>query len=157
MIRMRAVVALLLLAAGARSSLNAQSVVPQLLKADRDFAAAVAARGVDAWVAAFASDGIQIDEAGVTQGSAAIRQQMTAALADTKVLLDWQPVSGAAATSGDLGYTIGRWQVRVRAHPDSVLSHGNYVTIWRKQPDGSWKAAVDIGNPEKQGGRSEAN
>jgi ketosteroid isomerase-like protein len=149
MIRLRVVVALLLLAAGTRSSLTAQSVAPQLRKADRDFAAAVAAHGVDAWVAAFASDGIQIDEAGVTKGSAAIRQLMTAALADPKVLLDWQPVSAAAATSGDLGYTIGRWQVRVRAHPDSVLSHGNYVTIWRRQSDGNWKAAVDIGNPEK--------
>jgi ketosteroid isomerase-like protein len=54
-----------------------------------------------------------------------------------------------SSTSADLGYTIGKWQVRSRAHPDSVFSHGNYVTIWRKQPDGSWKAAVDIGNPEK--------
>lgn len=150
MIRLRVVVALLLLAAGAQNPLTAQSsAVPQLLKADRDFAAAVAARGVDAWVAAFASDGIQIDESGVTQGSAAIRRLMTTALADTHVLLDWQPVSASVAASGDLGYTIGRWQVRVRNAPDSVLSHGNYVTIWRKQADGSWKAAVDIGNPEK--------
>jgi len=149
MIRPRRLVVLLLLMAGAWSPLTAQSAAPELLKADRDFATAVAARGVDAWVAAFATDGIQVGESGVIQGSAAIRQHMTAALADPKVLLDWQPVSAVVASSNDLGYTIGKWQVRVRAHPDSVLSHGNYVTIWRKQANGSWKAAVDIGNPEK--------
>jgi len=149
MIGPRVLVALLLLAGGARNSLTAQSAVPQLLKADRDFAAAVASHGVDAWVAAFASDGIQIDESGVIQGSDAIRRLMTGALADPKVLLDWQPVSAVVSSSNDLGYTIGKWQVRIRARPDSVLSHGNYLTIWRKQADGSWKAAVDIGNPEK--------
>lgn len=149
MIRPRVVVALLLLAAGARHPVAAQSAAPQLLKADRDFAAAVAAHGVDAWVAAFAPDGIQIDESGVIQGSDAIRRLMTGALADSKVLLDWHPVSAVASASNDLGYTIGKWQVRVRAHPDSVLSQGNYLTVWRKQPDGNWKAAVDIGNPEK--------
>ena len=25
---------------------------------------------------------------------------------------------------------------------------GNYVTIWRRQGDGSWKVAVDIGNAD---------
>jgi ketosteroid isomerase-like protein len=129
--------------------LQAQTAESELMKADRDFAAAVASHGVEAWVAAFAADGIQIDEGGITKGSAAIRQLMTGSLSDKKTLLDWQPVSALASASKDLGYTIGRWQVRLRAKPDSVLQHGNYVTIWRKQPDGSWKAAVDIGNSEK--------
>ena len=29
----------------------------------------------------------------------------------------------------------------------SVVRHGKYVTIWKKQADGSWKFVVDIGNP----------
>ncbi|MEP6473472.1 MAG: DUF4440 domain-containing protein [Gemmatimonadota bacterium] len=147
--RLRLFVIVALLAMTGRATLNAQSAAPQLMKADRDFATAVAAHGVDAWVAAFAPDGIQIDEAGITRGSDAIRQLMAGALADPKTLLDWQPVSAIAAGSNDLGYTIGKWQVRLRAKRDSVLAHGNYLTVWKKQPDGSWKAAVDIGNPEK--------
>lgn len=126
-----------------------QTAAQQLMKADREFATATASHGVDAWVAAFADDGIQIDEGGITKGSAAIRQLMTGPLSDKKTYLDWQPVSAEAGASNDLGYTIGKWQVRLRAKPDSVLQHGNYVTIWRKQKDGSWKAAVDIGNSEK--------
>ncbi len=120
-----------------------------LMQADRDFAAAVAKSGVDAWVAAFADDGVQITPRGVIQGSEAIRKLMAADLADTVNALDWQPVSAEAGASADLGYTIGRWQLRLRARPDSVLAHGNYLTVWRKQGDGTWKAAVDIGNPEK--------
>ncbi|MEO8030929.1 MAG: DUF4440 domain-containing protein [Gemmatimonadota bacterium] len=147
--RIRSLVIVALLAMAGRATLNAQSAVPQLMKADRDFATAVAAHGVDAWVAAFAADGIQIDAAGITKGSDAIRQLMAGALSDPKTLLDWQPVSAVAAASNDLGYTIGKWQVRLRAKRDSVLAHGNYLTVWKKQPDGTWKAAVDIGNPEK--------
>ncbi|HTO72694.1 MAG TPA: nuclear transport factor 2 family protein [Gemmatimonadales bacterium] len=120
-----------------------------IMQADRDFASAVARTGIDAWVAAFAVDGVQITQRGVIQGSDAIRKLMAADLADTVNLLDWQPVSAEVGSSADLGYTIGRWQLRVRAKPDSVLAHGNYLTVWRKGPDGTWKAAVDIGNPQK--------
>jgi ketosteroid isomerase-like protein len=48
-----------------------------------------------------------------------------------------------------VGYTIGRWEsVTSTAGRDSVRARGNYVTIWQKQRDGSWKVAVDIGNDD---------
>jgi len=118
----------------------------ELLQAERDFAAASARDGVEAWVAAFDSNGAEITPRGVVRGSAAIRAHMTPQLADTAVLLAWAPDTADAAVSGDLGYTIGRWQLTSRARPDSVLAHGNYVTIWKRQSSGEWRAVVDIGN-----------
>jgi ketosteroid isomerase-like protein len=41
--------------------------------------------------------------------------------------------------SSDLLGRDGRW---------AADGSGNYVTIWRRQPDGSWKVAVDIGNQD---------
>jgi ketosteroid isomerase-like protein len=118
----------------------------ELLQAERNFAAASARSGVEAWVAAFDSNGAEISSGGVVRGSAAIRAHMTPQLADTAVLLSWAPDTSDASISGDLGYTIGRWKLTPRARPDSALAHGTYVTIWKRQANGAWKAVVDIGN-----------
>ncbi len=81
---------------------------------------------------------------------------MARAFADTTHKLRWHPVSAVAAKSGDVGYTIGRWEsVTSAAGRDSVTARGNYVTIWHKQRDGSWKAAVDIGNDDAPPGPRE--
>jgi len=118
----------------------------EIMQAERGFAAAVARRGVDAWVAAFDSNGAEITSKGVIRGSAAIRAHMTPQLADTSVLLSWEPDTADVAASADLGYAIGHWKLTPRSRTDSVLAHGNYVTIWKRQANGEWKAVVDIGN-----------
>jgi ketosteroid isomerase-like protein len=52
------------------------------------------------------------------------------------------------AASRDLAYTVGTWQVSKKENPEEVLATGKYVTVWRKQKDGSWKAVADIGNDD---------
>ncbi len=63
------------------------------------------------------------------------------------VLVTWQPAGSEMSSSGDLGYTWGR---SVFTERDSTgteqSSYGKYVTIWKKQADGTWKFVVDIGN-----------
>ena len=56
--------------------------------------------------------------------------------------LTWSPVKAEAAVSGDLGYTRGNWKF---VKPDTTY-YGNYVTIWKKQKDNSWKWVFDGGN-----------
>ncbi|MGY3089091.1 ketosteroid isomerase-like protein [Hymenobacter sp. UYAg731] len=56
--------------------------------------------------------------------------------------LTWYPVLADAAQSGDLGYTTGPWTTLQNNRP---VSAGEYVTVWRKQLDGRWKFAVDMG------------
>jgi ketosteroid isomerase-like protein len=61
--------------------------------------------------------------------------------------LIWKPYFADMAASGDLGYTLGSYVLTV---VDSVGSEksaeGNYVTIWKKQPNGDWKFVFDAGN-----------
>jgi ketosteroid isomerase-like protein len=125
---------------------DAAQLRQEIMQAERGFAAAVAQHGVDGWVAAFDSNGVELTSQGVVRGSAAIRAHMTTQLADTSVLLSWEPDTVDVAASADLGYAIGHWKLTPRSSPDSVLAHGNYVTIWKRQSDGAWKAVVDIGN-----------
>ena len=52
------------------------------------------------------------------------------------------PVLADAAQSGDLGYTTGPWTLLENDKPKLT---GEYVTVWRKQLDGTWKFVVDMG------------
>jgi ketosteroid isomerase-like protein len=124
-----------------------------LMDADRAFAAETARRGADGWAAFFEAGGQQFQQRGVIVGAAAIRAVMARAFADTTRRLQWHPVQAVLAASGDLGYTIGRWDAQVRGAGGAWAPEGtgNYVTIWRRQGDGSWKVAVDIGNEDPPG------
>jgi ketosteroid isomerase-like protein len=50
------------------------------------------------------------------------------------------------AKSGDLGYSAGTYKLTVTdpATHKPINDHGNYVTTFRKQADGTWKAVADI-------------
>lgn len=124
----------------------------QLMQADRDFAAAVAEGGAEVWAAWFDPQGAMIQpRAGEISGTASIRSAM-AGLDEPGVSLEWEPYSADIAASGDLGYTVGRYTSRGPGEGDAeVVSHGLYVTIWRRQADGSWKVAMDLGNPVGEG------
>lgn len=60
---------------------------------------------------------------------------------DTKSI-SWEPFKAVAARSGEIGYTLGNWKITT---PDTTY-HGNYYTMWKRQPDGTWKWTVDGGN-----------
>jgi ketosteroid isomerase-like protein len=62
---------------------------------------------------------------------------------DSGLMLTWVPVKAEISLSGDLGYTFGNWELFVKSS-DTTL-YGNYVSIWKKQADGSWKYVLDAG------------
>jgi ketosteroid isomerase-like protein len=135
---------LLILAAACSRSADPAAGREALLAADRAFARATAERGGDGWVENFAPDAISF--AGAAQpleGAAAIRDHAQQMLAPGQHL-SWEPTRAFISRSGDLGYTIGRWEFT----SEQGSSKGSYVTIWRQQPDGSWKVVLDIGNPD---------
>jgi ketosteroid isomerase-like protein len=72
-----------------------------------------------------------------------------AVFADSTAQLVWDPIRAEISNANDLGYTIGSYRViRVGAAEDEPpLSHGMYLTVWRRQADGAWKVAADIGAP----------
>ena len=63
--------------------------------------------------------------------------------------LNWEPDGAVVSASGDLGYTFGSNEISLNnAAGVRTTTQGKYVTIWRKQADGSWKVVVDIGNSD---------
>jgi ketosteroid isomerase-like protein len=66
---------------------------------------------------------------------------------DSNFKLEWKPLRVEVASSGDLGYTFGGWtlKTKTKAGHDTAM-YGNYITIWQRQVDGSWKYVFDGGN-----------
>ena len=119
-----------------------------LLEADRAFARETAARGVEGWLDFHLEDAHNVPAAGpAVVGHAAIRERMTAFLADTTQFFTWEPVFAEVAADGSLGFTYGDWST-TDLSTDSVTSRGRYLTVWKKH-DGEWKVTADIGNDSR--------
>jgi ketosteroid isomerase-like protein len=72
---------------------------------------------------------------------------MAPGFANPKNSLRWAPTFAAISKSGDLGYTTGKSKRRtVEADGKVMEREGRYLTIWRKQKDGSWKVEIDHGS-----------
>ncbi|MBL6447275.1 DUF4440 domain-containing protein [Fulvivirga sp. 29W222] len=59
----------------------------------------------------------------------------------TDLKLSWHPEKVEVASSGDLGYTFGKYTL---THMQTT-EHGHYVTIWKKDKSGKWKYVLDTG------------
>lgn len=60
---------------------------------------------------------------------------------------DAPPVTSGASAAGDLGFTVGEAEITGKG-PDGAprTSYPKYLTIWRRQADGSYLYETDSGN-----------
>jgi ketosteroid isomerase-like protein len=136
---MKRLLLIALLIAGCASTAPRNAEV--LMSADREFNRQSQIEGAAAWERVMAPNATKPGPNGTwIVGPAAVREQMTKALSG--LTLTWEPVRAELSRGGNLGYTWGRW-TRVR---DGKTSHGDYMTVWEKQPDGSWKVLFDTGD-----------
>ncbi len=71
-------------------------------------------------------------------------------LKEQGVILTWAPEKAEVSTSGDMGFTWGRYTVRVPMLDEAgqpMVITGKYMNVWRKTADG-WKVVADMGNQE---------
>jgi len=54
----------------------------------------------------------------------------------------WAPVRSYGYASGGLGFTAGEAVIQ----QDGTTSRSKYITVWRLEPDGSWKYIFDLGS-----------
>ena len=125
----------------------ADAATAALLQVDRDFAKTGVAKNIDGFMSYIAED-VRFYSAGVMRtGKLAFREGWAKGFADPNWSISWAPLYAEATHSADLGYTTGSFEIHEKS-PDGtpLVRKGSYVTIWRKQPDGSWKVALDIGS-----------
>jgi ketosteroid isomerase-like protein len=121
---------------------NREKLKQQITDADISMSELAAKEGFNSALLAFAdTDFVKLGEGKLPIIGKAAFEKSFAKGNDVKTI-SWTPVEADVAKSGELGYTWGNWKYTI---PDTVY-YGNYFTIWKKQPDGSWKMALDGGN-----------
>jgi uncharacterized protein (TIGR02246 family) len=81
-----------------------------------------------------------------SSGKDAIRKTLAEMVADPALAVKFAPSHVEVARSGDVAFTQGSYSLTM-TDPNSkqvINDHGSYVTTYRKQPGGSWKAVSDI-------------
>lgn len=110
-----------------------------LVEAERAFARSAATIGArDAFLAYLAEDAI-LFRPRATNGKKYLAAQPASA-----GLLAWEPVFADVSRAGDLGFTTGPWSYRPEPAADPI-AHGQYFTVWKVQPDDTWKVVIDHG------------
>ena len=121
-----------------------------LMQADRDFAVATHARGIDGWMSFYAPDAIRIRYRGnMVKGFDEIRKFDLPNFSDTTTILNWEPTDAHVFRGGDVGSTTGTYAVVSRTGADAgkVSGRGHYVTMWRRD-GGRWLVIMDTGYPD---------
>ena len=121
--------------------------VEDLLRLDREFDEATARGGAEAWVSYFAENGSMLGAQGApVTGHEAIRKAMSPRFANPDFSLRWRPQRAEILIPGDLGFTLGRYERRLKNSEGKLtVEHGTYFTLWRKQANGAWKVVADTG------------
>ena len=145
--RLIALLALVLAITGVFGKANAETDgAIKLRDLEAAFVKATAERGLDGFMSYFAEDASEVENGGeIVTGKANIRKSLEPWGPDLS--LTWTPVKAEMAASGDLGYTFGNYVLKSKDKDGHAVAHyGKYATVWKKQKDGSWKVAMDMGN-----------
>lgn len=80
------------------------------------------------------------------KGKNAIREGLKAFITDPNTTTTFAPDTVDVAKSGDVGYSQGHYEMTTvdPKTKKTTVEHGAYVTVYRKQANGEWKAAEDI-------------
>lgn len=148
--------ALLVVLAGARMSHLSADASPKataetLKQLEGEFMKAALEHGSAGYMSYYADNAAELPNgADVISGKENIAKTM-GFLDDKNNRLTWSPVAADISASGDLGYTYGTFEFRAKDKDGKeTVDHGKYMSVWKKQADGSWKVAVDMGNAAKR-------
>jgi len=116
-----------------------------LLEADRAWADAAASGDVERIASFWTEDAVDyFPGAPVAAGKSNILELVKRNRSQEGFALSWEPTEGVVARSGELGYTVGRFQLSMADIDGSpMMRTGHYLCIWKRQPDGSWKCSVE--------------
>jgi ketosteroid isomerase-like protein len=131
---------------------RARGALEAIRAADSDFAKAASTIGTGRAFGEFAAENAQIfsTPGEFITGPGAISQAF--GQTGDRSTLAWHPVTGEASESGDLGFTVGNAVYTGKREDGApVIRYSKYLTVWKKQRDGSWRYVVDGGSARPNG------
>jgi ketosteroid isomerase-like protein len=130
---------------------HGQSALHDMVKTEQAFSKMAEEKNArEAFMAFIADDGLLFRPGAVNGKKWMLEHPLPPS--DKKPLLAWQPAYAGMAASGDMGFTTGPWEAKADINDDKPAGYGHFMTVWKKQADGSWKFVVDLGISHPQSG-----
>ena len=127
-------------------SVDTAAIADQLRRDEAQWVADWAARDADRVMSHYAEGATLMVTGAPRMTGDQIRSAVTAMVQDPNFQLQFGPDQVAVAASGDLAYARGTYTLRTTnaqtRQPQTET--GNYIAVYRRHEDGSWKAVEDI-------------
>jgi ketosteroid isomerase-like protein len=124
----------------------AQAAAAVIMKADAELEQAVVARDAQRFLSFIAE--ITTFNGGAPNeihGRDAVMKMWAPFFEPNGPTLTWEPTKAEVLGGGDIGYSIGNSVYRgIGPNKEPVESRAQYISVWRKQADGSWKIVFDV-------------
>jgi ketosteroid isomerase-like protein len=142
---------------GSAAESNREKFKAEVARMEDEFCAMAQEKGLLAAFEHFAAPDVAFVDTDPRKfrGLAAVRERMGADRPGVK--LTWSAMFTDVSDDGTLGYNWGRYESRAPG-PDGheVVRGGFFLTIWKRQPDGSWRYVMDNGAPDRPAARPTA-
>jgi len=110
-----------------------------------EWSSAAQAKDAARFASFYADDAVLMMEGTAdVRGKEAITKAATGMMQDPNFALSFQADRIVVARSGDIAYETGSYSLTMSdPAKNPATQRGNYVVVWQKQGDGTWKAAID--------------
>ena len=123
----------------------------RLLERDAEWAALSSAGQDVERILSFWTDDAVVYPPGMptVSGKAALRSYVQGALAMPGFHITWSSSEASLSPDAQLAYVLSTNAVTMPGPAGQlVTTRGRGITVWRREPDGQWRCAVDIWNEE---------
>jgi uncharacterized protein (TIGR02246 family) len=121
----------------------------KIMEADAAWMKAVQAKDAAAQVSFFAEDGSAYHEGHPKATGRDAIQKLIETVAKNEVSTSWNTTKLVVSEAADYAFQEGAWEAIVQdAKGKKAKQIGKFVTVWKKQSDGSWKVQADCGNQD---------
>ncbi len=122
---------------------NPQNIQQEIVAAEAAFEKMAAEKSIAQAFYKFADKNATINRGELIHGREAIFDFYKKAGLDS-AQLQWLPDSVFVSGSGEMAYTYGKYKMTLRDSSGlPIIRTGIFHTVWKRQPDGSWKYVWD--------------
>ncbi|MCP5051057.1 MAG: nuclear transport factor 2 family protein, partial [bacterium] len=132
---------------------KADRVTQEVINTELAFSRHAGKKGTShAFYSFLADDGVAVSLGGSLSNKEFYKRRVAKAKAEGKTgkprdILAWKPFYSFVSASGDLAYNYGPFTLTwLNSEGKEMVNHGYFITVWKRQADGSWKFRFDGGN-----------
>ncbi len=141
---------LFILSTGCSQQVDTKAEGEKLMELSREWSKSASKNDIEKTLSYWAEDATVMSPGEPPiNGKKAIKEMIEGTSKIPGFKISWEPLTVKVSKSGDMAYMIEQNQITFNDSVGKPITEFNKsVTIWIKEPDGSWKNVVDIWNAD---------